>query len=105
MKKKTLVINCSNCYSILYTIYRKTIKGKPNIKGKTNRKGSCQSGFFVLKTDYIHLKTSQMADRVCISKQLKWNKFPYYGDRLSGKIFSRGLTSPDSLSEEIAQVE
>ena len=29
-----------------------------------------------------------MIDRVCMSKQLKWNKFPYYGDRLSGKFFT-----------------
>ena len=41
---------CSNCYSLLYTIYGKTIKGK------TKRKGSCQSVSFVLETDYIHLK-------------------------------------------------
>ena len=40
-----------------------------------------------------------------MSKQLKWNKFPFYGDRLSGKKFSRGLTSPDSLSEKVTQVE
>ena len=57
------------------------------MKGKTNRKGSCQLFSFVLETDYIHFKSSQMDDRVCMSKQLKWNKFPYYADRLSGKIF------------------
>ena len=33
-------------------------KERLNIKGKTNCKGSCQLGSFVLKTDYIHLKTS-----------------------------------------------
>ena len=27
-----------------------------------------------------------MDERACMSKQLKWNKFPFYGDRLSGKI-------------------
>ena len=26
-----------------------------------------------------------MDERACMSKQLKGNKFPYYGDRLSGK--------------------
>ena len=57
------------------------------MKGKTNRKRSSQLVSFVLKTDYIHLKTSQMDNRVRISKQLKWNKFPYYADRLSGKVF------------------
>ena len=57
------------------------------MKGKTNRKGTCQSVYFVLKTDYLHLKSSEMDDSVCMSKPLKWNKFPYYGDRLSGKIF------------------
>ena len=28
-----------------------------------------------------------MDERACMSKQLKWNKFPFYGDSLSGKIF------------------
>ena len=28
-----------------------------------------------------------MDDRDCMSKQLKWNKFPYNGDRLSEKNF------------------
>ena len=46
-----------------------------------------------------------MDERACISKQLKWNKFPFYGERLSRKIFLRGLTSPDSVSEKITQVE
>ena len=45
-----------------------------------------------------------MDERVCMSKELKWNKFPFYDDRLSGS-FSRGLTSPDSMSEKITQVE
>ena len=53
-----------------------------------------------------------MIDRVCMSKQLKWNKFPYYGDRLSGKVFteinisrqlvgenhSSGIESPDKAT-------
>ena len=27
-----------------------------------------------------------MDERACMSKQLKWNKFPFYSDRLSVKI-------------------
>ena len=26
-----------------------------------------------------------MDERACNSQQLKWNKFPFYGDSLSGK--------------------
>ena len=29
-----------------------------------------------------------MDGRVCMSKQLKWNKLPCYGERLSGKLFT-----------------
>ena len=53
-----------------------------------------------------------MDDRVCMSEQLKWIKFPYYGDRLSGKVFtginisrqlvgenhSSGIESPDKAT-------
>ena len=28
-----------------------------------------------------------MDERACMSKKLKWDKFPFYGDRLSGTIF------------------
>ena len=55
-------------------------------KGKTNHEKSCQSVSFILKTDYLHLKTSYKDESACLWKQLKWNKFPFYGDRLSGKI-------------------
>ena len=27
-----------------------------------------------------------MDEKACMSKQLKWNKLPFYGDRLSVKI-------------------
>ena len=37
----------------------------------------------------------------CLWKQLKWNDFPFYGDRLSGKLIQGGLTSPDNVSEKI----
>ena len=26
-----------------------------------------------------------MIEKASMSKQLKWNKFPFYGDRMSGK--------------------
>ena len=29
-----------------------------------------------------------MDERVCMSKELKWNNFPFYGERLSGKVFN-----------------
>ena len=54
-------------------------------KVKTHHKRSCQSISFVLKTDYIHSKTSCVDESACLRKQLKWHKFPFYGDRLSGK--------------------
>ena len=40
-----------------------------------------------------------MDDRVCMSKQLKWNKFTYYGDRLSGKVFTGINISRQLLGE------
>ena len=48
---------CSKYYSIIYNIHLKT-KKRPIIKEKTNRKGSCQSFSFVLKTDLIPSKTN-----------------------------------------------
>ena len=27
-----------------------------------------------------------MDERACMSKELKWNKFPFYDDRLSEKV-------------------
>ena len=73
-------------------------------KGYTNHK-SCQSISSILKTEYKHLKTSYLDASACLWKQLKWNKFPFYCDRLSGKNYSRGLTSPDSVSEKNTQEE
>ena len=40
-----------------------------------------------------------MIDRVCMSKQLKLNKFPYYGDRLSGKLFRENNISRQLIGE------
>ena len=57
------------------------------MKRKTNRKGSCQLVSFVLQTDSLHLKIRKMDERACMSEQLNWNKFTFYGDKLSGKIF------------------
>ena len=44
--------NVCDCYSLIYIRYRLSKKGK------TNHEKSCQSIFFTLKTDYLHLKTS-----------------------------------------------
>ena len=66
---------------------------------------SCQSISFILKTDHLRLKTSYMDESACLWKQLKWNKFLFYGDKLSGKNYSRGLGSPDSVSEKVTQEE
>ena len=32
-----------------------------------------------------------MDEKACMSKQLNWNKFPSYGDRLCGKNFHGDL--------------
>ena len=59
-----------------------------------------------------------MGDRVCRSKQLKWNKFPYYGDRVSEKVFtginisrqlvgenhSSGIESPDKATDYLEKL-
>ena len=55
-------------------------------KGKNNHKRSCQSFTFILITDYKTLKTSYKDKSACLWKQLKWNKFPFYSDRLCGKV-------------------
>ena len=60
-------------------------------KGKTNHERSCQSKSFTLKTDYVHSKTSKKGESACLWKQLKWNKFSFYGDKLSGKIINEDL--------------
>ena len=36
----------------------------------------------------------------CLWKQLKWNKFSFYGDRLFGKKFT-GIKMADNVSEKI----
>ena len=69
-------------------------------KGKINHEGSCQFFSFFWKTDYLHLKTGHKDESACLWKQLKWNKFPFYGDRLSGK-FIHGINIADRLSEKI----
>ena len=68
-------------------------------KGKANNERSCQSNSFILKTDYLHLKTGYRHENACLWKQLKWNKFPFYGDRLSGKII-HWINIADSVSEK-----
>ena len=86
-RKEIWANKCSKCYSLLYTIYGKTIKGKTKHKRKNYPYGSCQSVSFLLKTDYTLLKTSKMNERACMSKHLKWNNFPFYRSRLPGNLF------------------
>ena len=58
MKKKQWrkLVASATLYFIPYLERPK--KDRPNTEGKANLKGSCQSVSFVLKTDYIQLKTS-----------------------------------------------
>ena len=65
-------------------------------KGKTNHERSCQSFPFISKTDYLHLKTGYKDESPSLWKQLKWNKFPFFGDGLCGKII-RGINIADSV--------
>ena len=69
-------------------------------KGKTNHERSCQFFPFILKTDYLHLKSGYKDESACLWKQFKWNKFPFYGDRLSGKDI-QGANIADTVSEKI----
>ena len=69
-------------------------------KGKTKQESSCQSFCFIIKTDYLHLKSGYSDESACLWKQLKWNKFPFYGDRLCGKTM-HGNNIADSESEKI----
>ena len=78
-QRKKMTKYCSKCYSLLYIRYGMSEKRK------TNHMRSCQSFSSFLKTDYRHLKTSFMDESACLWKQLKWNEFPLYGDRLSWK--------------------
>ena len=69
-------------------------------KGKTKNERSCQPFSFILKTDNLQLKTGCNDESACLRKQLKWKKFPFYGDRLSGKII-HGINIADSVYEII----
>ena len=55
-------------------------------EGKTQHERTCQSISFISKTDHLYLNTSFKNESACLWKQLKWNKFPFYGDTLSWKI-------------------
>ena len=46
------------------------------------------------------MKTGYRDESACLWKQLKWNQFPFYGDRLCGKII-HGINIADSESEKI----
>ena len=54
-------------------------------KEKTNHEWSCQSIFFQFENGLFFIKTSNKDESSSPWKQVKWNKFPFYGDRLSGK--------------------
>ena len=69
-------------------------------KGKTNHERSRQSFCSILKTDYSHLKTGYSDENACLLKQLKRIKFPFYGDRLSGKTI-HDINIANSVSEKI----
>ena len=73
-------------------------------KRKPNHERSCQSFYFIFKTYYLHLKTDCKDESACLWKQIKWNQFPFYGDRLSGKTF-HGINIADSVSEKITLEE
>ena len=60
--------------------------------------------FFHFKTDYLHLKTDCNDERACLRKQLKWNQFLFYGDKLSGKVI-HAINIADSVSEKITYKE
>ena len=89
---------CSKWHSLLYIWYGMSKKGT------INHERSCQSHSFILKTDYLHFKTGHKDESACLWKQLKWNKFPFYGDRMSGKII-HGINIADSVSEKITSEE
>ena len=73
---------CSKCYSLLYTIYGKTIKGK------SNSKGSCQSISFVLKTDYLHLKLVKWMEELVCQKNSSGTSSPIVVTDCLGKFFT-----------------
>ena len=104
--KKILSKICSKCYSLLY------ITHGMSKKVKTNHDRSCQWIYFILKTDYLHSKTSYKDESACLWQQLKWDKMPFYGARFYGKIihgdsqrrqrvwenYLRGTKSPDKAT-------
>ena len=75
---------------LIFTIYGNTLKGKSTTRGKTI-KGALN--FFLSQKPPIHFQnTNQMDETACLRKQFKWNRFPFFGDRLSQEInhnFSR----------------
>ena len=73
---------CSKCYSLLYTIYGKTIKGK------TNSKGSWQSVSFVLETDYIHLKLVKWKKELVCQNNSSGSSSPFMVTVCLAKLFT-----------------
>ena len=74
------------------------------MKGKTNRKRSCQLVSFVLKADYIPLNLVKWRKELVYQNNSSGSSSPFMVTVCLGKIF-KGLTSPDSVSEKIAQEE
>ena len=72
-------------------------KAQPYLIFTTQTERSCQSFSFILKTG-----CNDESD--CLWKQLNWIKFPFYGDRLSGKTIPV-INIADSVSEKINQGE
>ena len=106
-QRKKLAKIWSKCYLLFYIRYG------ISEKGKTNHERSCQLIAFISKTDSLRLKTRYKDESACLWwKQLKWNKSPFYGDRVSGKIIHgnyqrrqrvwenhlRGTNSPDKVT-------
>ena len=83
--------NCKNTYQVLLiTLYQicnvQKRKDQPWVE--------LSIIFFRFKnglSDYLPLETSYNDESACLWKRLKWKKFPFYDDTLSGKK-SRGLT-------------
>ena len=98
-QKEIMAKMCSNCYSLFY------IRLRLSRKGKTIHEKSCQSIFFTLKTDYLHLKTSYKDESACLwrqLKQLKWNKYSFMVTDCLGNLFT-GINVTKSVSEKITQ--
>ena len=92
--KRNKCKKCSKSHSLHY------IRCRMFENGKNNFERSCLWFCFILKTDYLHLKTSYKKEIACRWKQLKWNNLSFHGDRLSWKLYHM-INIADSVSEKI----